>query len=158
MKRYILLVGALLMLSFSTVCASIPDSEFSLGGITIGSSADYVKSLYGEPDRASNAQPGPDGSYYGYVYGSSLRIEFNADTNAVTGVIVTANNGFSTPAGITVGMDADVITQLYGEPFRISGGIISYHEEGKWLVFTPRNGKITEIKSFDYVVYFLCTK
>ena len=31
-------------------------------------------------------------------------------------------------------------------------GYISYHEEGKWLVFTTRNGKITEIKLFDYVV------
>lgn len=140
------------MIVGTTAFASIPDSEFSLGGITVGSSADYVKSLYGEPDKDSGVRPGPDGNYYEYTYGSSLRIEFNANSNTVTGIFVMANNGFSTPAGITVGMDADVITQLYGTPFKNDRGIISYHEDGKWIVFTTRNGKITEIKIFDYAL------
>lgn len=138
------------MLMGTTVFASIPDSEFSLGGITVGSSADYVKSLYGEPDKDSGVRIGPDGKYYEYIYRSSLRIEFDVNYNTITGVYVTANNGFSTPAGITVGMNADVITKLYGEPFKNDRGILSYHEDGKWIVFTTRNGKITEIKIFDY--------
>ncbi len=140
------------MIVGTTAFASIPDSEFSLGGITVGSSADYVKSLYGEPDKDSGVRPGTDGNYYEYTYGSSLRIEFDANSNTVTGIFVMANNGFSTPAGITVGMDADVITQLYGTPFKNDRGIISYHEDGKWIVFTTRNGKITEIKIFDYAL------
>ena len=37
-------------------------------------------------------------------------------------------------------------------PGKNDRGYISYHEEGKWLVFTTHNGKITEIKLFDYVV------
>ena len=138
------------MLMGTTAFASIPDSEFSLGCITVGSSADYVKSLYGEPDKDSGIRIGPDGKYYEYIYGSSLRIEFDANYNTITGVYVTANNGFSTPAGITVGMNAHVITKLQCEPFKNDREILSYHEDGKWIVFTTRNGKITEIKIFDY--------
>ena len=70
----------------------------------------------------------------------------------MTGIFSTANNGLTTPAGLTVGMDADAIEQAYGEPWKNDRGYISYHEEGKWLVFTTHNGKITEIKLFDYVV------
>ena len=136
----------------TTAFASIPDSELSLGGITVGSSADYVKSLYGEPDKDSGVRPGPEGNYYEYLYGSSLRIHFDANNNTIVSIFVTANNGFSTPAGITVGMDADVLTQLYGEPFKNDRGVISYHEDGKWLVFVTRNGKIVEIKVFNYAL------
>lgn len=49
MKRLILSIFSLLIVSISTVFAAIPDSEFAIGGITIGSSADYVQSIYGEP-------------------------------------------------------------------------------------------------------------
>lgn len=111
MKRLILSVFSLLIVSISTVFAAIPDSEFAIGGIT-----------------------------------------FDANTNVVTGIFSTANNGLTTPAGLTVGMDADAIEQAYGEPWKNDRGYISYHEEGKWLVFTTHNGKITEIKLFDYVV------
>lgn len=45
MKRLILSVFSLLIVSISTVFAAIPDSEFAIGGITIGSSADYVQSI-----------------------------------------------------------------------------------------------------------------
>jgi hypothetical protein len=38
MKRLILSVFSLLIVSISTVFAAIPDSEFAIGGITIGSS------------------------------------------------------------------------------------------------------------------------
>ena len=54
----------------------------------------------------------------------------------MTGIFSTANNGLITPAGLTVGMDADAIEQAYGEPWKNDRGYISYHEEGKWLVFT----------------------
>lgn len=43
MKRLILSVFSLLIVSISTVFAAIPDSEFAIGGITIGSSADEEK-------------------------------------------------------------------------------------------------------------------
>lgn len=64
MKRYLLLSCALLTLSFSTVVASISDSEFSLGGIIVGVNFGYVKSVYGEPDKVSAVQPGLFGDYY----------------------------------------------------------------------------------------------
>lgn len=33
--------------------ASVPDSEISLGGIYFGASMQYVKSIYGTPDKKS---------------------------------------------------------------------------------------------------------
>lgn len=153
MKRLILSVFSLLIVSISTVFAAISDSEFAIGGVTIGSSADYVQSIYGEPTHISDKVPNAEGGYsYSYAYGSSFYIFFDANTNVVTGIFSTANNGLTTPAGLTVGMDADAIEQAYGEPWKNDRGYISYHEEGKWLVFTTHNGKITEIKLFDYVV------
>lgn len=121
-------------------------------GTTVAS-ADYVQSIYGEPTHISDKVPNAEGGYsYSYAYGSSFYIFFDANTNVVTGIFSTANNGLITPAGLTVGMDADAIEQAYGEPWKNDRGYISYHEEGKWLVFTTHNGKITEIKLFDYVV------
>lgn len=103
MKRLILSVFSLLIVSISTVFAAIPDSEFAIGGITIGSSADYVQAIYGEPTHISDKVPNAEGGYsYSYAYGSSFYIFFDANTN-----FSTANNGLTTPAGLTVGMDAD---------------------------------------------------
>lgn len=108
MKRLILSVFSLLIVSISTVFAAIPDSEFAIGGITIGSSADYVQSIYGEPTHISDKVPNAEGGYsYSYAYGSSFYIFFDANTNVVTGIFSTAINGLTTPAGLTVGMDAD---------------------------------------------------
>ena len=71
MKRLILSVFSLLIVSISTVSAAIPDSEFAIGGITIGSSADYVQSIYGEPthisDKVSNAEGGYSYSYHRFT-------------------------------------------------------------------------------------------
>ena len=132
MKRLILSVFSLLIVSISTVFAAIPDSEFAIGGITIGSSADYVQSIYGEPTHISDKVPNAEGGYsYSYAYGSSFYIFFDANTNVVTGIFSTANNGLITPAGLTVGMDADAIEQAYGEPWKNDRGYISYHEEGE---------------------------
>lgn len=86
----------------SCVFAAIPDSEFAIGGITIGSSADYVQSIYGEPTHISDKVPNAEGGYsYSYAYGSSFYIFFDANTNVVTGIFSTANNGLTTPAGLT---------------------------------------------------------
>lgn len=136
MKRLILSVFSLLIVSISTVFAAIPDSEFAIGGITIGSSADYVQSIYGEPTHISDKVPNAEGGYsYSYAYGSSFYIFFDANTNVVTGIFSTANNGLITPAGLTVGMDADAIEQAYGEPWKNDRGYISYHEkENGWYL------------------------
>ena len=72
------------------------DSEFAIGGVTIGSSADYVQSIYGEPTHISDKVPNAEGGYsYSYAYGSSFYIFFDANTNVVTGIFSTANNGLT---------------------------------------------------------------
>ena len=135
MKRLILSIFSLLIVSISTVFAAIPDSEFAIGGVTIGSSADYVQSIYGEPTHISDKVPNAEGGYsYSYAYGASFYIFFDANTNVVTGIFSTANNGLTTPVGLTVGMDADAIEQAYGEPWKNDRGYISYQH---FTTFTP---------------------
>lgn len=151
MKRILFSLCLLLGLSFPAVLALSP-AQFYLGGITVGSTADYVRSIYGQPTVSNPVKQGPDGYFYSYQYGSSVQIAFDANSNRVTAVYSTANNGFATPAGLTVGMDAAAISRLYGTPDKEDRGTISYHIEGKWLVFNTHNGKITEIKLFDYLL------
>lgn len=92
----------------SCVFAAILDSEFAIGGITIGSSADYVQSIYGEPTHISDKVPNAEDGYsYSYAYGSSFYIFFDANTNVVTGIFSTANNGLTTPAGLKLTLDND---------------------------------------------------
>lgn len=88
----------------SCVFAAIPDSEFAIGGVTIGSSADfigglctiYLRTIYGEPTHISDKVPNAEGGYsYSYAYGSSFYIFFDANTNVVTGIFSTANNGLT---------------------------------------------------------------
>lgn len=79
----------------SCVFAAIPDSEFAIGGITIGSSADYVQSIYGEPTHISDKVPNAEGGYsYSYAYGSSFYIFFDANTNVMTGIFSTAKHAW----------------------------------------------------------------
>lgn len=136
MKRLILSIFSLLIVSISTVFAAIPDSEFAIGGVTIGSSADYVQSIYGEPTHISDKVPNAEGGYsYSYAYGASFYIFFDANTNVVTGIFSTANNGLTTPVGLTVGMDADAIEQAYGEPWKNDRGyIFIMKKENGWYL------------------------
>ena len=87
LRKYInvCIIGVLCMLPNRTF-ASVPDSEISLGGIYFGASMQYVKSIYGTPDKK------------------------------VITVYVSENNGFATPAGVIVGMDYTVPQKLYGAP------------------------------------------
>lgn len=47
-------------------------------------------------------------------YGNSVSIRF--DEACVSSVTVTANNGWATPAGLTVGMNVNTAIGLYGDP------------------------------------------
>ena len=62
-------------------------------------------------------------------------------------MVVTKNNGIGTPDGVTVGMNASVITDIYGEPDRVfNNQNYVYNDETSYaLVFKTQNGKIISV-------------
>ena len=156
----VLMVFMLTLMSVSVCFAAIPTSEIAIGGITVGSSADYVKSIYGEPDRITTTYNHAlwRGKIDEYYYGDSFHIILSDDKVIWLGT--TANNGLATPAGIRVGMKVSTLIDVYGNGKAHRdryGNICDYYyrsvkSEYSALKFgVDRNGIITAIYagSFD---------
>lgn len=142
----------LLLLASVSYANPLPTSEMNLNGIRPGTSMDYVRGIYGEP-QLLNSNNGEKS----YSYGGSLYIKTSQYGNSpenVTFVESTANNGFSTPSGVTVGMKVSELFDIYGpEKLEVnSNGETFYHymrrEPGSgitMLVFVTGN-RISAIK------------
>lgn len=104
----------------------MPMDQARIGGIGIGDSIDYVKSIYGEP--TSVGQRGKnylyDGLYaYDMTYGDSFKLSVveNSDgTEEVIDIASTANNGLAMPCGIKVGSSIGEVYKNFGMPWRIN--------------------------------------
>ncbi len=114
-KLFASLIGAMVFL-VSSVCfaETLPDSEVSLGGIPFHSSQDYVRGIYGEPTKEKVNQSHYWENATEWEYGDSVWMVFQS--LGMSAMTVTANNGFSTPAGAYVGMQELFIRKLYGAP------------------------------------------
>ena len=115
MKRTLMLTLGILFV-LSTVCFAdyLPDSEFALGGISVKDNVtiDYVRSIYGEPQLISKNDSSAE-----YSYGNTVKIKVHTfGRKNVFFIETTANNGFSTPSGLSVGMTADDMMDMYGSP------------------------------------------
>ncbi|MCI6231402.1 MAG: hypothetical protein MR630_02085 [Selenomonas sp.] len=108
-------VCLLIMTVASTASAELTTAQSALGGITLGAPSSYVRSVYGEGifSRTSTG--------YKYQYNGAF-IQFFVDGGPATVMSVDTwkNNGFATPAGVTVGMDSSILNELYGEADKVS--------------------------------------
>ncbi len=107
MRKKILAAVLGLTIVSSTAMAAIPTEEMNLGGIPLRqrvNGAD-VKSMYGEPTKQD---------YGSMQYGDSVSIFL--EEGMVTGVNVTANNGWKTLSGLHVGMNGEDAVSMYGTP------------------------------------------
>lgn len=92
-------------------------------------------------------------------YGDTVKIIPASDGQTVKSILVTGNNGWATPAGITVGMSIDEVKKIYGDgsvhPVRHQ----SHHMPGFdyytyfpaadhmiYLTFAAKEGKVAYIK------------
>ena len=118
MKKLFLLFVTAMLLSISSIAgATVPDSEFAIGGITLGANETYVRSIYGEPTRitSKNAHYGSDILHYKTLYyGASF--EVTLCDGLVDYIKSTAHNGLTTPSGIGVGSKRSDVLAVYGEP------------------------------------------
>lgn len=131
-----LLLGAALMTG-SAVCGAegldwMGPQDISLGTIEPGMSLDYVREVYGPMKRMKSR-------HIDYVlgYGDSVKIVPTADGTSVKSIIVKANNGWATPAGVTVGMDVSILHKLYG-----TGQV------------DPKKHKARRMPGYDYYTYW----
>lgn len=147
-----------------TDSGTISYERMSLGGINIFAKPQYVKKIYGEPVRIQN-----NTTFSTFCYGQdeSFRVRFinSALKNAPVAIILISdkNNGIETYDGVHVGMDEDVLKEIYGTPYQIDEAdeknnwhkIYQYAGYGKaaycFLSFACRDGEIKNITCWYYL-------
>ena len=130
------LAGAMMFAGGNAVSAGetawMTASDVSVGYVQPGMSMDEVRNIYG-PLKGTTTHY--DKNALGY--GDTVKIIPTADGNAVKSILVEGNNGWATPAGITVGMSIDEVTKIYGD-----GSV------------NPVKHKSHHMPGFDYYTYF----
>ena len=161
MRKFIvgMLAGAMMFSAGSTALAGeaawMTPSDVSVGWLQPGMSMDEVRAIYGPMKETSTHY---DKKALGY--GDSVKIIPTKDGSAVKSILVNENNGWATPAGITVGMDISVVTKIYGDGTVNPTRHKSHHMHGYdyytyfpgsnhtiYLTFAAKNGKVAYIKA-----------
>lgn len=129
MRSYITVLFFLLLsvMSISVCSANLSEDEIAIGGIPYHATADYVKSIYGEPTNMTTTTKHAlwTGKIDNYYYGDSFTVIFRNGEVICLGT--TADNGLSTPAGIKVGMKASYLVDVYasGKETKNKKGIVT---------------------------------
>lgn len=133
MLKKFLLVIVLMLFSTNNFCnAEMPRKEMYLGGLTFGSSTVQMLRMYGNPSKTE----GGIEHLYTCHYGDTVTIGYNSYANKLFEIVVTENNGWHTPKGLSVGMTLDKMLELYGESDFVQSGadksVYAYfHSNGK---------------------------
>ena len=125
----------LMSTGFAAMVGKVPDSEASLGGITLGNTMSYVRSVYGEPTEPAWGKDRLNQDAKSYRYGKGFFILERLYDNTVAELMTSANNGIATPMGITVGVPKSTVDQLY------SGG----REGNGYTSYMTQNGALIRI-------------
>ena len=134
-KKIALMIFTLSMLAvgscFAAMVGKVPDSEASLGGITLGNKMTYVRSIYGELTEQRRAKTVLNENAILYRYGKGFFILENLYNYTVEEILTNANNGISTPMGITVGLPKSTVDTVYGEGRLWNGAYLYLTDQGK---------------------------
>lgn len=142
-----LAVGSALLMG--TASAAVPNDALVVGGIEYGASAEYVRSVYGDPTEVETKpqQEFYNGTAIEYEYGDSFEL-FLLD-NQVRRIEVDRHNGIKTKAGIEVGSTLAEVKAAYGEPDKIRHDKYIYYSQDRsdiGFVFEIENDKVHEIE------------
>ena len=110
-------VAFAMLISISGRCFAetyVPDSEYTLGGISIGAEKSYIISIYGQPTRTDGK-----GDAEHIYYGDGFHIFLHK--GLVASMDVTEDNGVGTTSGFKVGMHVSVALNKYGSAFKNQG-------------------------------------
>jgi len=126
----------------------LANDEIAIGGISPGATQDYVRSIYGEPTKASRSKDHDGDTWETWLYGDSFRLTwFVGPKGTYLHLLRTsAANGLATPRGIKVGSRVSEVLEKYGEPFVKQPKHYWYKGANDCdLVFEVKNGVVTEI-------------
>ena len=122
-KIMLLLTMAMVLLLTNGMCEAadkripvISTEEVSIGGITVGTSEEEVKEIYGEPS-AEEDMPGPSawgGPTRKSLYGDSFEITYAMSIGKAVVIKSTANNGLTSGGGFSVGDKIHSVLAKYG--------------------------------------------
>lgn len=118
--RKIFLAAFCLIIFSTNICSAIEKNEFSLGGITPDMTYNDVIAKYGTP---TNKLDGYAQLVHSVImYGDSVEIGFiGRNDPEIKYVVVTKNNGWTTPSNIHVGMPIDDVIEIYGTDYSTRG-------------------------------------
>lgn len=110
--------AAFLLWSAGAAEARIDPARMALGGVTPGSTEDYVRQTYGPPKSAARTfQASQDQYVKEYNYGDSFFVAVLEKTHTVLWLMsMDRHNKIATPDGIQVGSSLDDVLHAYGEP------------------------------------------
>ena len=122
--------------------------EMFLGSLTIGSSIDEMKRIYGEP----TSKEGGIENLASCSYGNHVGIAYNNFTKKIYSVTISANNGWKTPSGLAVGDNISKALDLCGNPDYTKVGNFKtaycyFHES--YNTYTNKN-----VKDFGFIILF----
>lgn len=152
-----MLVMAFCSISYAAPQATLPDSEMSLGGLTLGMSLEAVQDHYGAPDKIISKNNSLTYNYGGTVEIFFKKNPYNNNPNVeLESIKATANNGFSTPSGLRVGMTYTEVVNIYGKHPALAGpptgnnsSYYYYGSNGRRILISTVNKKVTEIMVYQ---------
>ena len=144
---FVLFFTLIFNISICSAAKNLSDNSFAIGGIFIGGSADYIKGIYGEPNKIIKNQNEQNAEtwYYGETF-----VIYCVDGIA-NSIVSSGANGLATPEGISVGMKKRQMTSKYGRPNhsdKFGNRAIYTYQTNKNLkmIFIVLNGMISEIR------------
>lgn len=129
----------------SSAFPRISFNRVAIGGIQPFASKDYVRSIYGEPDKihdlSKSPVPGDGNPDEAWEYGDSFRILFAKEY--VFSIVSSGHNGLKTPDGIQVGDSEAKVMTAYGQKWKLG-----YYYVSDWDTFftiSVQNGRVKQI-------------
>lgn len=134
MKKFF--VSAILMVAMmSSICLAVGRNDFSLGGIYLDMPQGEIIKMYGQP----TSRPGGWAQLVRDCIKYGDDVEIGLLGKKVRYVVVTANNGWKTSAGVHVGMSLNDVIKIYGKNYKTENKSVKFAHQKEHLL-TNLNG------------------
>lgn len=145
MKKFISsLLAAGMIFSFGTVFATVPKEQIAIGAISPGASLKEAKAVFGQSVYENDST---------LIFANGVRISVKKKyPGTVNEIHAQGACALSTPAGVKIGMAAEILNSAYGKADKvdIDGAITEYkyysHDKKLKMEFEVEGGVITKIE------------
>ena len=141
-------MAQVLTLAVSCICMSFPvyaqiaSDRIAIGGVGPGCTPAYVQGVYGEPLATATQTGGVS-----YNYNGGFIVGFDEGQQQVVAATCTTDN-LSTPDGVSVGMEASVLSRTYGT----ADHIYNYNDKTLYVYDGTSGGRLAfDVQNF-YII------